>query len=66
MQEDVKDLLKALKSIKGLDRKSNVAQGILKDIQNWSLFLPIIEDLKKDSMIVPDDRHWKEFKNIVQ
>jgi hypothetical protein len=32
MQEEVKDLFKKLKAIKGLDRKSDVAQGIIKEI----------------------------------
>lgn len=36
MQEEVKDFLKELKGIKNLDRKSNVSQGIFKEIQNWS------------------------------
>lgn len=36
MQDEVKELFKKLKAIKGLDRKSNVAQGIIKEIQNWS------------------------------
>ncbi len=36
MQDEVKDFLKELKGIKNLDRKSNVSQGIFKEIQNWS------------------------------
>ncbi len=66
MQEEVKDLLKELKGIKNLDRKSNVSQGIFREIQNWSQFLPIIEELKKESMTVPDNRHWKQFAVIIE
>jgi len=58
-------LNKELTKIKGVDRKSNVYKGISKDIKNWIQFLPIIEDLKKDAMIVPGDRHWKSFKEII-
>ena len=65
MQEEVKDFLKELKGIKNLDRKSNVSQGVFKEIQNWSQFLPILEELKKDAMIVPDNRHWKQFGEII-
>ena len=65
MQENVKGLQKGLTQIKGFDRKRDVFRGITKIIKNWMLFLPIIEDLKKDSMNVPDDRHWKQFKKIL-
>ena len=65
MQDDTKALNKELTKIKGVDRKSNVYKGISKDIKNWIQFLPIIEDLKKDAMVVPDDRHWKCFKKII-
>ncbi|MCP4294102.1 MAG: hypothetical protein GY786_00655 [Proteobacteria bacterium] len=66
MQDNTKKLNKELTKIKGVDRKSNVYKGIAKDIRNWVLFLPIIEDLKKDAMVVPDDRHWKDFKTIIE
>ena len=65
MQDDTKQLNKELTKIKGVDRKSDVYKGVAKDIKNWILFLPIIEDLKKDAMSVPDDRHWKAFKKIL-
>ena len=65
MQDQTKQLNKALTKIKGVDRKSNVYRGIAADIKNWILFLPIVEDLKKEAMTVPDDRHWKGFKEII-
>ena len=65
MQDDVKKLNRDLTQIKGVDRKSNVYQGISKEIRNWMQFLPIIEELNKDAMVVPDDRHWKKFKEIL-
>jgi dynein heavy chain len=65
MQEEVKAYNKELTMLKGIDRKSNVFQGISSEIKNWSLFLPIIEELKKDSMTVPDNRHWKKFQTII-
>ena len=65
MQEELKQANKDLTQLKGIDRKSNVFQGITAEIKSWLLFLPIIEELKKDAMNVPDDRHWNRFKKIV-
>lgn len=66
MQEDVKMYARKLTQMRGIDKKSDVFRGILKDIKNWSQFLPIVEELRKDAMTVEDDRHWKKFKEITQ
>lgn len=65
MQEEIKNLNKGLNQLKGIDRKSNVYNSIFSELKNWNLFLPIVEELKKDAMNVPDDRHWKKFKTII-
>ena len=66
MQEEVKALSKRLTSMTGIDKKSDVFRGIMKEIKNWAQFLPIVEELRKDSMNVEDDRHWKQFKEVLE
>ena len=66
MQEEVKTLAKRLTQMTGIDKKSDVFRGIMKEIKNWSQFLPIVEELRKDAMNVEDDRHWKQFKEVLE
>jgi dynein heavy chain len=65
MQEELKAFNKELTSLKGVDRKSNVFQGVAAEVKNMGLFLPIVEELKKDCMTVPDNRHWTRFNTII-
>ena len=65
MQEETKALGKKLTQMRGIDKKSDVFRGVMKDIKTWAQFLPIVEELRKDAMNVEDDRHWKKFKRIM-
>jgi len=62
MMDTVKNLLNELKTLKGIDRRCDAYAKIMKAIQNWNVFLPIIADLKEKYMEVEDGRHWKKFK----
>lgn len=55
-----------LNPIKVADRKCNTFTGIQEEIKRWSIFIPMISDLKHDSMITPDGRHWKKVKDTVK
>jgi dynein heavy chain len=60
-EEQNKALMKQVKEIK-VDRKSNVFGGINTLIKNWSIFLPLVSQLKEESM---RDRHWDLLKEAV-
>ncbi len=62
MEDDIKKLRQGLTPIKISDRKCNAFMGITDDIKRWGNFVPMITDLKNDSMITPDGRHWKKVK----
>jgi dynein heavy chain len=66
MDEEVKKLRKGLTDIKGVDRKSNVYQGLNDEIKKWGVFIPLIAELKDGSMIVDDDRHWRKVRDLVK
>lgn len=55
-----------LQPIKIADRKCNTFVGISEDIKRWSIFIPMITDLKHDSMNTKDERHWKKVKDTVK
>ena len=55
-----------LQPIKIADRKCNTFLGISQEIKRWSIFIPMISDLKHDSMTVKDDRHWAKVKQTVK
>ena len=54
MDDEVKRLFKELKDMK-CDKKCNTYMGIVEEIKKWVVFLPLISDLRDDSM---RDRHW--------
>jgi dynein heavy chain len=54
MEDECKKLMKSLKEMK-VDKKQNAYVGILEEIKKWLIFLPLIADLRDDSM---RDRHW--------
>ena len=62
MEDETKGYQKTLTKMKGIDKKSNVFQGINKDIRNWLIFLPLISEMKNPAMMVDDDRHWDAIK----
>ena len=62
MEEDVKKLMKTLKDMK-VDKKCNSYLGILEEIKRWLVFLPLIAQLRDDSM---RPRHWQAIKDKVQ
>ena len=62
IEEEVKKLFKNLKDMK-CDKKCNAYLGILEDIKKWLVFLPLIAELRDQSM---RDRHWQAIKTIVK
>ena len=66
MEDDVKKLKKKLLEQKGIDKKSNVFQGINETIKKWITFLPLLGDLKDPAMTVDDGRHWDKVVKIVK
>jgi dynein heavy chain len=54
--------MKILKDMR-CDRKCNAYLGILEDIKRWLVFLPLIAELRDDSM---RPRHWQALKDKVQ
>jgi dynein heavy chain len=66
MEDEIKKMRTGLQPIKIADRKCNTFVGISEDIKRWSIFIPMISDLKHDSMITPDGRHWKKVKDTVK
>lgn len=61
-EDEVKKVRNGLQAIKVSDRKSNVFMGITELIKKWSIFVPLILDLKDRSMSVEDDRHWDKIR----
>ena len=57
-EEDNKKLMKDLRDIK-VDRKCNAFAGITVSTKTWSIFLPLITQLKEDCMM---PRHWENLK----
>ena len=55
-----------LQPIKITDRKCGAFLGISNEIKKWSIFIPLIGDLKHDSMFTPDSRHWKKVKDTLK
>jgi dynein heavy chain, axonemal len=62
MEEEVKTNQKFLKEMK-CDKKCNAYIGIQEEIKQWLVFLPLIAELRDDSM---RPRHWKMIKDKVQ
>lgn len=65
IEDEVKKLRNGLMPIKISDRKCSSFMGISSDIKNWSIFIPMVSDLKDPSMEVEDQRHWKKVKSLV-
>lgn len=61
MEEDVKKLQKVAKDIK-CDRKCNAYVGLMQDIKNWLIFLPLIAELRDEAM---RERHWTALKKAI-
>ena len=60
-EEDNKKLMKDLRDIK-VDRKCNAFVGITGTTKTWSIFLPLITQLKEDCMM---PRHWETLKKTL-
>ncbi|OMJ82808.1 hypothetical protein SteCoe_16405 [Stentor coeruleus] len=60
-EEDNKKLMKDLREIK-VDRKCNAFAGITTTTKTWSIFLPLITQLKEDCMM---NRHWEGLKKTL-
>jgi len=61
MEDDVKKLLGALKNMK-VDKRCDAYDGLMKEIKKWLVFLPLIGELRNDSM---RDRHWDMIRKLV-
>ena len=61
MEEEVKKLSKRAKEIK-VDKRCNAYIGIIEAIKKWQQFLPLIGELRSDSM---RDRHWEALKKAI-
>jgi len=66
MEEEVKKLRKMLVDQRGIDKRTNVYQGIFEDLKRWATFLPLLAELKDPAMQTEDDRHWKMLKELVR
>jgi dynein heavy chain len=62
MEDQVKKLMKTLKDMK-VDKRANAYNGILDEIKKWLNFLPLIGELRDQSM---RDRHWDMIRAKVQ
>ena len=62
MEDQVKKLMKSLKDMK-VDKRANAYNGILDEIKKWLNFLPLIGELRDQSM---RDRHWDMIREKVQ
>ena len=60
-EEDNKKLMKDLRDIK-VERKCNAFAGITVTTKTWSIFLPLITQLKEDCMM---PRHWDSLKKTI-
>lgn len=54
MEDDAKKQVKLLREMK-VDKKSLAYTGILEDIKKWLIILPLLADIRDESM---RDRHW--------
>jgi hypothetical protein len=61
MEEGVKKLLSALKNMK-VDKRADAYDGLMKEIKKWLVFLPLIGELRNDSM---RERHWDMIRKLV-
>lgn len=66
VEDEIKKMRQGLQPIKISDRKCSAFVGISNEIKRWSIFIPLISDLKHDSMITPDGRHWKKVKDTLK
>ncbi len=57
----MKKLFKKLKDMK-VDRKCNAYAGISDEIKKWLTFLPLVGELRDDSM---RDRHWDSLRKAI-
>lgn len=62
MEEEVKGLQKSGKELK-VDKKCNAYLGVMEEIKKWLVFLPLIAELRDESM---RDRHWAALKKEIQ
>lgn len=62
MEEDVKKLMKVTKEIK-VDKRCNAYSGLMTNIKSWLTFLPLIAELRDESM---RDRHWAALKKEIK
>ena len=66
MEDQIKKMRTGLNPIKVQDRKCNTFVGIAEEIKRWGIFIPLISDMKHDSMNTPDGRHWKKVKDTLK
>jgi len=66
MEDEIKKFITYLLDMRGIDKRSNAFVGITDDIRKWSTFLPLLGELKDNSMNTDDKRHWREVQNIVK
>jgi hypothetical protein len=62
MEESVKKLLSALKNMK-VDKRADAYDGLMKEIKKWLVFLPLIGELRSESM---RERHWDMIRKLVE
>lgn len=62
MDEETKKMQKKLKEIK-VDKKCNAYNGAMDVIKKWLVFLPLIAELRDDSM---RERHWEALKKTIK
>jgi dynein heavy chain len=61
MEEAVKKLMMTLKNMK-VDKRADAYDGLMKEIKKWLVFLPLIGELRNDSM---RERHWDMVRKLV-
>jgi dynein heavy chain len=66
MEDEIKKMRQGLQPIKINDRKCSAFLGISEEIKRWSIFIPMITDLKHESMVTPDQRHWTKVKDTLK
>ncbi len=62
MEDEIKRLMKVLKDMKNIDRRSNVFLGIQEELKKWNTFLPLLTELKDPAMETDDGYLYKLFK----
>lgn len=65
MEDEVKKLKRQLNDQKGASGKSFAFAGIQDDLKRWGTFLPLLGELKDQSMDTTDQRHWIKLKKLV-